>query len=297
MPSYQSHLLVHIDSFAWKDLTADRTSDIEHYSIAVVNARKNKDEVYLHPDLWYLTLPWGSFSDLVSGVIDTPSWLTPGSIAFRFLCDNLLFSVIQISPSPARNLEDLKADFDGENCGLIGCHIEVPPAKEWVYDERSWREFHLLYIAINPHFIDWSANTVLPNLAYSNQYLCGLVGRQVPDSEIGNVFREEVSRTFPRGQGGEGQMIPIAREIARRNFYIEDYELSSREQRRTGKQRCIFKVIKNNEWQYLSLDFEKCTFEVCNHRGEHQGEWCFDGKENGVQTKDFTGKHDILSLR
>ncbi|MFN0035034.1 MAG: hypothetical protein ACKVUS_08210, partial [Saprospiraceae bacterium] len=88
MAAYQSHLLVHLESFAWQDLTQDRTEDVEKYGQAVVAARNHKDEVYLHPDFWALKLPWGSFSTLLSE--QKADWLFPGSKAQRLLCDFLM---------------------------------------------------------------------------------------------------------------------------------------------------------------------------------------------------------------
>jgi len=300
MADYQSHLLVHLESFAWHDLTIDRTNDIEKYGQAVVAAMTHKDKIYLHPDFWTLELPWGLFSTLLEE--QKAPWLFPGSIAYQLLCNNLLFSVVQVSPTPARTLDELKKDFKGQNCGLIGCAMTISPKEEWVFDGISWTEFHLRFVSRYPHTISWGEHTFLPNLEFSLLFLRNELAKvsnkeAIPTNSLGTFFYEEVVKKLPRGQGGEGEMIRLACEVARRNYYVEDSELSSKEQqRRGGSQRKIFKVIKEGKWQYLSLDFEKCTFEVCDHQGRHQGEFRFDGQENGRNTADLSGKHDIWTL-
>ncbi|GEM_PF-2003593 len=299
MAAYQSHLLVHLESFAWQDLDTDRTVDLEKYGQAVVSARDHMDEIYLHPDFWTLSLPWGLFSTLLSE--QKADWLFPGSKAQRLLCDFLMFSVSQVSPKPARIVDELKKDFEGQNCGLIGCSMPVSPVEEWVFDKSSWLDFHLMFVCKRPELIQWNRHQFLPNLEYSMQFLATEAERVLSDqvismAEAGQCFYDEVVKRLPKGQGGEGEMIRLSREVARRNFYEEDFDLSSREQQRRGSQRKIFKVKKAEIWQYLSLDFEKCAFEVCDQNGRHQGEFRFDGKENGRNTKDSSGKHDIWVL-
>ncbi len=291
MPLYQTHLLTHLESFLWEDLSIDRTKIVENFAQAVVLAR-TADTLYNHPDTWSKTLNWGYFYQIFfpENLAHPPHWLRRGSIAHQFLENYFVF---QPSNPNEMDWSQFSTEFADHNHGLIGCQMDISPAQGWLFDETTWWELHLTYLAQNPNFIDWSTNGVLPNLVYSNQHLCNLIGRIVSTVEVGNIFRNEISCTFPRGQGGEGQMIPIAREIARRNFYLEDLELSSKEQNRTRKQRCIFKTLKHGAWQYLSLDFEKCVFEVCDHHGQHRGEFRFDGQENGRNTKDTSGRHNI----
>lgn len=148
MVANQTHLLVHLESFAWHDLTYDRTNDIEKYGQAVVAARNQEDEIYLHPDFWALELQWGLFSTLLTE--HKAIWLFPGSKAYRLLCDYLMFSVSQVSSTPARNLVELKTEFSTGNCGLIGISMQIEPAKEWVFDDISWKKLHQEFVWSNP---------------------------------------------------------------------------------------------------------------------------------------------------
>jgi hypothetical protein len=187
MAAHQSHLLVHLESFAWQDLAHDRTDDLERYGQAVVAARNHKDEIYLHPDFWALELPWGPFSTLLSE--QKAGWLFPGSKAQRLLLDFLMYSVVQVSPRPARNIGELKGDFEGQNCGLIGCAMPLPPAEEWVFDEESWQQFHQNFVWHNPQL-----RTSAPTYFYQHYH----PALRVPPAQIRDWIGKQSNTWFDR---------------------------------------------------------------------------------------------------
>ena len=91
----------------------------------------------------------------------------------------------------------------------------------------------------------------------------------------------------------------LGKSIAEANYYVYDNDLSQLESRLRKSQRKIYSLILvDGTKQYLSIDFHKCfCFEVCDYRGRHIAEYRFDGIENGNNTIDTTGAHDIIALR
>ncbi len=102
-------------------------------------------------------------------------------------------------------------------------------------------------------------------------------------TEFGGLTKPQIATNF-------------AEEVAIVNFYIytEDISKHNDKYNRNAK-KTPYKIHKRGEGKYqtfLSVDFEKCTFEVHNNKGEHIGEYRLDGKRN--DTADQDGNHDIL---
>lgn len=72
----------------------------------------------------------------------------------------------------------------------------------------------------------------------------------------------------------------IGDRICKANYYQYEAALTQAEQKACGSQRRIYSILKDNRKQYISLDFHKGMFEFHNHRGEHLGEFHFDGTQN-----------------
>ena len=86
----------------------------------------------------------------------------------------------------------------------------------------------------------------------------------------------------------------MAAQVAIVNGYRFSSELSALNQKRFNSLRQIFKseFLDGRETVYLSTDFENAAgaFEVCDHKGQHHGEWLFSGTMN----KNSKNKHDII---
>jgi hypothetical protein len=102
-----------------------------------------------------------------------------------------------------------------------------------------------------------------------------------------NEFREKLKNPEEK----IGLIKEMAENVAEISGYQFNPKLSSSEQERKKSLRQIFEAGKGKNKIYLSTDFEKGRFEVCDHRGKHLGEYRFDGKRS--QEADPSGSHDI----
>ncbi len=82
----------------------------------------------------------------------------------------------------------------------------------------------------------------------------------------------------------------IAHEVAIINGYKINNHLSSLNQRLKNSRREIYEAGNDRAKVYLSVDFEKGAFELCNYAGEHKGEYKFNGDKSG----DAKAEHDII---
>ncbi len=83
--------------------------------------------------------------------------------------------------------------------------------------------------------------------------------------------------------------------VAKINGYRFNSDLSSHNQKKCKSARSIHQAGKKRDTIYLSVDFEKGAFEVCDFDGIHLGEFGFNGKR--LQDADTTGKHNIFLQR
>ena len=79
----------------------------------------------------------------------------------------------------------------------------------------------------------------------------------------------------------------MADKVARINGYKNNNSLSSLNQQKISR-REIYEAGNDRNKIYLSVDFEKGAFELCNHIGEHQGEYKFNGEKSGVAKSDHS---------
>lgn len=113
---------------------------------------------------------------------------------------------------------------------------------------------------------DWNPSKILfPFLDYSNQCVSSLDW---------NEFRR-ILRETPQ-EDKKALIITKAKQVAERNGYTYDQRISDLN-KSYNHIRIIYSAGLGKEKMYLSCDVEKGGFEVCNHLGEHQGEYFFDG--------------------
>lgn len=123
-----------------------------------------------------------------------------------------------------------------------------------------------------------SADNPLPSVEFSDMLV----------NNNWDEFRRELKK-YPKEK--IGMIKKMAKTVAEINGYEFNPKCGSSEQERTKSLRQIFEAAKGRKKIYLSTDFEKGAFEVYNHRGEHQGEYSFDGRQ--TQKADNSGDHDI----
>lgn len=119
-----------------------------------------------------------------------------------------------------------------------------------------------------------SSNNPLPSVEFSDMFM-------------NNEFRERLKKPEEK----TAQIRKMAENVAEINGYEFNPELSSCNQKLRKSLRQIFEAGRGRDKIYLSTDFEKGAFEVCDYRGKHLGEYSFEGKR--TQQADGSGLHDI----
>lgn len=111
-----------------------------------------------------------------------------------------------------------------------------------------------------------------PNLSYSNLL--------VPEGNW-QVFQDQKKQADSANPKDEirALILTYGQQVAERNCYKLDVRLSALNSTET-KKRKIFYAGVGRDRIYLSLDLETGAFEVCDYKGDHLGEYFFDGQIN-----------------
>lgn len=307
------NLLLNIDDFRWTNILIDRSICLENFGELLEILSDEEDESLQHPDFYILCYAWGCVHDFIY-TYDYPTArdLTGGwmkLIHYQTFKNILKRCKNQIAPF-CRTLQDLNAHPTHRNKlnGLLSCNNSSVYFVNTVFARYN---LQISYCSDKNNLIKWDKynHLFLPNIEYSNLYLAerlnvklntDLKERKKEVWEYSKIYCNEGYKEDSKGGAKEANADKVGSEVARRNFYKYEKELTQVEEKlRGGSMRKIFSVIKNNEKLYLSIDFEKGNcFELCNYKGEHQGEFRFDGTENGKEgnTKDTSGKHDIWAI-
>jgi hypothetical protein len=180
-------------------------------------------------------------------------------------------------------------DFPEKKQPYVGCNIC------WHAWKRNWLTSHQKEI-IWPKEID--ENRFLPNKFNSDLILYTEIIKFEQEESVrkkekvvfdksnpGLIFHDKVMRS----KGGDLAAFTkeIGGKIASINFYIFDADLSKNESIAFGGTlRTIYKLIgEDGLYKYISLDHKHGMFEFHNHKGEHLGEYKFDGS--------FTSKAEV----
>ncbi|MEO6038358.1 MAG: hypothetical protein ABIQ93_08095 [Saprospiraceae bacterium] len=145
-----ANLLLHIESFAWQDLTLNRAIEMDDLILAVAKADELEDTIYGHPDAYNPHLGWGTINDLLTYSEEEYSVFTKGWFTHNH--QKILIKLWRnATPGAARNLEELEnePDFKSTNNGLLGCLFQPLPHR-MVYDETSLEKLHRDYVSQNP---------------------------------------------------------------------------------------------------------------------------------------------------
>jgi len=293
-----ANLLIDCDSLNFNSPDIDLSSSLEDFFLARDRARSSGDSLFNSPELWnMLIVAENQTKQTYLEIILNPAKTISIFPWLRQPHRQLLISLINYGRTTAKsstNLGELEIEFVDENNGILG--VGNNDTSKRVFDVASWFQLHSVYLKEHPEFINWESNNVLPLVAYSNLHLIESVERINEsfsnDQDKLDFFRNSLIRNLRQDRG---ELIQFATEIATRNCYEKDSQLSSLETRLRGSQRLIFKINKEDSLQYISLDFENGQWEVSNENGEHLGVYNFSGEQTGEA--DNSGNHDILALR
>jgi hypothetical protein len=112
-------------------------------------------------------------------------------------------------------------------------------------------------------------NTYFPNISYCNE----------------SFERPEFHKM---GSKKMAEIENFGAKIAKFNFYAYDEKIT-KYNKSSNSHRRIYKSVFTPT-HYLSIDFEKGAFEVCDKNGKHLGEFNFDGTRNGEAKNDHSIK-------
>lgn len=297
------NFLVNLDSFRWTAPTVSRSNCIDDLTVALELIFKNGQRLWGHPRAHDLKLPWGYFHEVIVYNSDLESlrkiipWIRNDHIKTL-----LRLWTSKCTPKQSQTLNDLHNEFENELNGLFGCQTN-PNTPGLIFDIVSWNEHKVSYFLTNQFAVNWVDHYCFPNLEYSNLHLATLKtslqeALSSTPLKIENDAKEYTFGTLkqmPAGGQKEAFAQQVGREIARRNFYNEEIALSTHEQKLRNSLRTIFSTVKNGKKIFLSIDFEKPAFEICDEIGSHLGEYSFNGLK--LSDLDETGEHDIWSLR
>jgi hypothetical protein len=290
-----ANILMDIQDFSRLQDTINANNALANMFKSFQKAIDEGDNVFSHPLLWTFEASWSEvFYDILEGyefALTKLPWLDPDVYQMLY---STLFS-LNTTNNSSDSLQSINTEFENENNGIL-CFNST--SNEFhVFDMTSWYELHCNYTIKYPKWIDWTENQILSNTEYSDLLIVKIV--EIVDGKKHTFekaedkihhFNTDLVRTF---RADKDAVLKLASEIARRNGYLLDLKLSkSEKKRRKVRMSAVFKVEKNDEFQYLSLDTENAQFEVCNKKGEHIGVWNFSGSKTGEA--DEKGGHNIV---
>ena len=104
------------------------------------------------------------------------------------------------------------------------------------------------------------------------------------NTQLCSEYSEIREKAIKDGQADRELFSKLGKEVAYRNGYIFDEEV-------TRINNSAIREIFNSKTKpmiYLSIDFEKGAFEVCNHNGKHVGEFSYEGIQTGKAKEDHS---------
>ncbi len=198
-----ANLLINLESFAWNDLTIDRSSDMENLILAVDEAINHEDQIFGHPDCFNYKIEHCFFHDILyfdeeERQVFTNNWLS----------NDYQKALIKLWRSPTPKLSknilemDLEPGFIGANNGMIGCSEELL-LDRYVSDILSWTNLHKNYvksnISLHLNCPEYFKRFYIPSLTVSaNQ-----INYQIKQSVFHSLF-DRID--IPKESSGEGKL-------------------------------------------------------------------------------------------
>ncbi len=223
---------------------------------------------------------WDVFYSKSSDFRD-PYWQGAGQIA-----QQLLFNVSDpiFTKSRPESTNDFGAKPDPKTHG--GFQYQNHPKSNYVYDFPSIDKWHHDYLSANPRLLEWNGTNGIITRPDLVDYIMKreLQSREIQikkRSSIANTFYDEIMKKLDKSGVIIAYSQRIGSEICLANYYKREPELESLEHKEGNKKvSMIFSIIKDNKYQFLSIDTQHGMFELCDDKGDHKGEYRFDGSIN-----------------
>ncbi|MBN8876850.1 MAG: hypothetical protein J0I32_04835 [Sphingobacteriales bacterium] len=285
------HLFLINDSFEIENIPESKRDKIfRDFCDAVENAMKSKDSFHGLPEIHNREYSYGTFyyDFLFQGwpVVNQNPALKGISSTTLNLYHSLVFAIpglVSLLPSDSIFLDQ----FQYLHYGYSGFAMPSCP-NPYVSCYSSWFEWKRLWLSQHQVEIVWKNgdDDFLPNKTLSDEILWKEVISHGMEDKLpkykGNrtiTFYEEVMKK--KGPNTEAYTIEVGKKVAEANYYIYLPVLSRNERDAVKSLRTIFRLIgRNGSPQYISLDHKHGMFEYHNERGDHRGEFKFDGSYN-----------------
>lgn len=111
---------------------------------------------------------------------------------------------------------------------------------------------------------------------------CPTIDSPLPNYQLCREYSKIREKAIKDGKADREIFSKLGKEVAYRNGYIFNEEVT---RINNAAIREIFSS-KTKPIIYLSIDFEKGAFEVCNHNGHHIGEFSYEGIQTGKAKAD-----------
>lgn len=275
----------------------EREDKVRNFCDMTQNCKSDNDIFYALPSLATHEYSYGNFyNDFIY-----KKWkeLTkdPNLKGISSTSHNLLFHLCFEYPSFAKSIE--KRDMFDEmplHKGYSG--LEYQNSDEpFIKCISSWHLWKISWLSNKQEEISWKKkDPFLPNQEYSSTILLNEIRKHHKEDKLEKhkknvaiTFHEEVMKY--KGRDLIAYTMKIGKMICEANYYIYEGELSKKEQALSKSLRHVYSVIGNNgNKQYISLDFRHGMFEFHNSKGEHLGEFHFDGSCNSKPESDHSLK-------
>jgi hypothetical protein len=205
-----ANLLVHLESFAWQDLTVSRAQEMDDLILAVGKSEDCYDTIYGHPDAYNSSLVWGTVNDLLFCSEEEYRFFTGGW--FTYDHQKILLKLWRNpTPNQARTLPELEAEeqFSGNNNGLIGCYFQPLPDK-MVFDEDSWSKLHQDYVWANLHLRKTNPSYFYKHYKPALRYPANTINQMIYQKQVHLCFdRLDIPSLDPAGNIIHGEQIGI----------------------------------------------------------------------------------------
>jgi hypothetical protein len=292
-----------IDAATWMKVFLDTCRKLEAYLIAdnirtkQLRVRVREDFLLIQLSTNYTIQDWlldsnvnPDLKSLLLGLRQSPC-IEGEFQEEKFILENIYFENPKQKPEGlviAYLNKNLAISFDSDSKwdkSYISLTRVIAELKEDIQIEHISKPKHVnehkIWILKNSEF-NWSIwqpslDNLLPRVNLSNRLV---------DNDWGNFMLE----LFTKPSNEKLAIIDkMARDVAEINGYTFNQPLSSHNQKVYKSLRAIYEAGQGNRKIYLSTDFEKGRFEVCDYRGKHLGEYNWNGEKTG----DEKDKHGI----
>ena len=153
----------------------------------------------------------------------------------------------------------------------------------------------------NPHvyIVNHIYEELNSNIAYfiiNNIYIHNIlkpnINSPLPNKKLCDKYYDCQKKLIKEGKDKLDVYSEVAKEVANRNTYIFNKDVSNKNRNKGNNKRKNKREIYNSTNKiYISTDFESGCFEYYNSKGKHQGERSYTDEQ--LSPPDKTGRHDI----